>query len=160
MNEKKTHLRIDFVVREVSSDGLTPDEDLRYVKLGDDVQMSDVRSFFERCGNAMATVFRSQAGGVLEFISTGANKILVIKVVREIGGYGLKDAKDLVEAAPGTGIVNCTDARSLEHAVALLNNAGAKVTARSLRDVDTDPNSRSHGSWSLPALATYTRAGQ
>ena len=30
----------------------------------------------------------------------GANKLAVIKVVREITGLGLKDAKDLVEAAP------------------------------------------------------------
>src|SRR5690348_12016621 len=32
--------------------------------------------------------------------SSGANKIQVIKVVREITGLGLKEAKDLVEAAP------------------------------------------------------------
>jgi len=32
--------------------------------------------------------------------SAGANKIGVIKVVREITGLGLKEAKDLVEAAP------------------------------------------------------------
>jgi large subunit ribosomal protein L7/L12 len=32
--------------------------------------------------------------------SAGANKLAVIKVVREITGLGLKDAKDLVEAAP------------------------------------------------------------
>jgi large subunit ribosomal protein L7/L12 len=32
--------------------------------------------------------------------SAGANKINVIKVVRELTGLGLKEAKDLVEAAP------------------------------------------------------------
>src|SRR5437868_6967849 len=32
--------------------------------------------------------------------SSGANKIAVIKVVRELTGLGLKEAKDLVEAAP------------------------------------------------------------
>ena len=32
--------------------------------------------------------------------SAGAQKLGVIKVVREISGLGLKDAKDLVEAAP------------------------------------------------------------
>ena len=32
--------------------------------------------------------------------SAGANKLAVIKVAREITGLGLKDAKDLVEAAP------------------------------------------------------------
>src|SRR5258706_769633 len=34
--------------------------------------------------------------------SAGANKISVIKVVRELTGLGLKEAKDLVEAAPKT----------------------------------------------------------
>ena len=34
--------------------------------------------------------------------SFGANKVGVIKVVREITGLGLKEAKDLVDAAPST----------------------------------------------------------
>ena len=34
--------------------------------------------------------------------NAGASKLNVIKVVREITGLGLKDAKDLVEAAPKT----------------------------------------------------------
>ena len=34
--------------------------------------------------------------------SFGANKVPVIKVVREITGLGLKEAKDLVEGAPST----------------------------------------------------------
>ena len=34
--------------------------------------------------------------------STGANKISVIKVVRELTGLGLKEAKDLVDGAPKT----------------------------------------------------------
>ena len=34
--------------------------------------------------------------------SAGANKLAVIKVVREITGLGLKEAKDLVEGAPKT----------------------------------------------------------
>src|SRR5262245_51631745 len=33
-------------------------------------------------------------------MGAGANKIAVIKVVRELTGLGLKEAKDLVEAAP------------------------------------------------------------
>lgn len=36
----------------------------------------------------------------VELKSAGAQKIAVIKVVREITGKGLKDAKDLVDAAP------------------------------------------------------------
>lgn len=36
----------------------------------------------------------------VELTDVGANKIKVIKVVREITGLGLKEAKDLVEGAP------------------------------------------------------------
>lgn len=36
----------------------------------------------------------------IELKSAGAQKIAVIKIVREVTGKGLKDAKDLVDAAP------------------------------------------------------------
>ena len=36
----------------------------------------------------------------VELTDTGSNKIGVIKVVREITGLGLKEAKDIVDAAP------------------------------------------------------------
>lgn len=36
----------------------------------------------------------------VELATTGANKINVIKAVREITGLGLKEAKDMVDAAP------------------------------------------------------------
>jgi large subunit ribosomal protein L7/L12 len=36
----------------------------------------------------------------VELVEAGANKIAVIKVVREITGLGLKEAKDMVDAAP------------------------------------------------------------
>ena len=36
----------------------------------------------------------------VQLMSAGANKIQVIKVVRELTGLGLKEAKDLVEGAP------------------------------------------------------------
>lgn len=36
----------------------------------------------------------------VELTSAGANKIAVIKVVKEITGLGLKEAKDLVDSAP------------------------------------------------------------
>jgi len=151
----RTHLRIDFIVREVSDDGQTPEDDLRYVRFGDDVPIAHVRDFFDRCGSAMGTMFRSTGGSILEFVNTGANKIAGIKVVREITGYGLKEAKDVVEAAPGTAIVKCQDPYSLDFAAMMLNNAGAKVQARSARPEDT--GTRTSGAWTLPALATYVR---
>src|SRR6185436_7726725 len=36
----------------------------------------------------------------VELVDSGANKINVIKVVREVTGKGLKEAKDLVDGAP------------------------------------------------------------
>ncbi len=36
----------------------------------------------------------------VELLTTGSNKIAVIKVVREVTGKGLKEAKDIVDAAP------------------------------------------------------------
>jgi len=56
----------------------------------------------------------------------GANKIAVIKVVREITGLGLKEAKDLVEGAPKTlkEGVSKADADEMKKK---LEEAGAKV---------------------------------
>ncbi len=56
----------------------------------------------------------------------GGNKIAVIKVVREITGLGLKEAKDLVEGAPKTlkEGVSKADADDMKKK---LEEAGAKV---------------------------------
>ena len=56
----------------------------------------------------------------------GANKIAVIKVVREVTGLGLKDAKDLVDAAPKEvkAGVNKTEAEDI---VKKLKEAGAET---------------------------------
>jgi large subunit ribosomal protein L7/L12 len=59
----------------------------------------------------------------------GANKILVIKAVRELTGLGLKEAKDLVDAAPKA--VKEGVARDEADAVkAKLAEAGATVEVR------------------------------
>lgn len=56
----------------------------------------------------------------------GANKIQVIKVVRELTGLGLKEAKDLVDAAPKPLKEGISKAEG-EKMVAALAEAGAKV---------------------------------
>ena len=56
----------------------------------------------------------------------GANKINVIKVVRELTALGLKDAKDLVEAAPKT-VKEAMPKAEAQAAKAKLEEAGAKV---------------------------------
>lgn len=65
----------------------------------------------------------------VELKSAGAKKINVIKVVREITGLGLKEAKELVEGAPK----NVKEAVSKEEAEGIkkkLEEVGAKVTLK------------------------------
>ena len=61
--------------------------------------------------------------------SGGANKIGVIKVVREVTGLGLKDAKDLVDGAPKDvkAGVNKTEAEDISKK---LKEAGAEVEVK------------------------------
>ena len=56
----------------------------------------------------------------------GANKIKVIKVVREITGLGLKEAKDLVEAAP-KAVKTAVAKAEAEELKKKLEETGAKV---------------------------------
>ena len=65
----------------------------------------------------------------VELTEVGANKVKVIKVVRELTGLGLKEAKDLVDGAPK----NVKEAASKEEAEdikAKLEEQGAKVTLK------------------------------
>ena len=55
----------------------------------------------------------------------GANKVSVIKAVREITGLGLKEAKDLVDGAPKP-IKEGVDKKTAEEAKKKLDEAGAK----------------------------------
>ena len=65
----------------------------------------------------------------VELTEAGANKINVIKVVREVTGLGLKEAKDIVDAAPKLVKENMpkADAEALKKK---LEEAGAKVTLK------------------------------
>ena len=58
--------------------------------------------------------------------SAGAQKLAVIKVAREITGLGLKDAKDLVEAAPKT-IKEGVSKEEADKIAEQLKAAGAEV---------------------------------
>lgn len=61
--------------------------------------------------------------------SDGGKKIQVIKVVRELTGLGLKEAKDVVEAAP-KAIIEKANKETAEKAKAKLEAEGAKVTLK------------------------------
>lgn len=61
--------------------------------------------------------------------SFGANKVAVIKAVRELTGLGLKEAKDMVEGAPAT-IKEGVSAADAEAMKAKLTEAGAEVEVK------------------------------
>ncbi|GAB1689282.1 50S ribosomal protein L7/L12 [Krasilnikovia sp. M28-CT-15] len=61
--------------------------------------------------------------------SDGGKKIQVIKVVRELTGLGLKEAKDAVEGAP-KAILEGVSKEKAEAAKAKLEGEGAKVTLK------------------------------
>ena len=106
--------------------------------------ISDMEKKFNVTAAAAVAVAAPGAGGAAaggapaaeaqtEFTVTmtefGANKVGVIKVIREITGLGLKEAKDLVEGAPSTvkeGIPKA-DAEAIKKK---LEDAGAKAAIK------------------------------
>jgi large subunit ribosomal protein L7/L12 len=106
--------------------------------------ISDMEKKFNVTAAAAVAVAAPGAGGAAagaapaaeaqtEFTVTmtefGANKVGVIKVIREITGLGLKEAKDLVEGAPSTvkeGLPKA-DAEAIKKK---LEDAGAKAAIK------------------------------
>jgi large subunit ribosomal protein L7/L12 len=80
-------------------------------------------------GGAGAAAAEEKTDFAVELTDAGANKINVIKVVREVTGLGLKEAKDMVDGAPKVIKENApkADAEALK---AKLEEAGAKVTLK------------------------------
>lgn len=78
-------------------------------------------------GPAEAAEAKTEFDVVLK--SFGANKVAVIKSVRELTGLGLKEAKDMVESAPATlkEGVSAADAEAMK---AKLTEAGAEVEVK------------------------------
>ena len=77
-------------------------------------------------GAAAAAPVEAQTEFTVELKEAGAKKIEVIKVVREITGLGLKEAKDLVEAAPKPLKEGVSKAEA-DEMKKKLEDAGAKV---------------------------------
>ena len=78
-------------------------------------------------GGGDAAAEQDEFDVVLE--SAGDNKIPVIKEVRALTNLGLKEAKDLVEAAP-KAILEKVNKETAEKAKEALEGAGAKVTLK------------------------------
>lgn len=88
--------------------------------------------------SAVAAAAAPAAGGAaadeksdftIELTSAGDNKIAVIKAVKDIAGLGLKEAKDLVDGAPGI-IKEGVKKEEAEEMKKKLEEAGAKVTLK------------------------------
>jgi large subunit ribosomal protein L7/L12 len=78
-------------------------------------------------GAAAATEEQTEFDAVLTEV--GANKILVIKAVRELTGLGLKEAKDLVDAAP-KAVKEGVTKEEAEEVKTKLAEAGASVDVK------------------------------
>jgi large subunit ribosomal protein L7/L12 len=78
-------------------------------------------------GEAAAAEEKTEFDVVLK--AAGAEKIKVIKVVREITGLGLKEAKDLVDGAPGN-VKEGVSKEDADQMVAKLKEVGADVEVK------------------------------
>ncbi|CAG2154811.1 MULTISPECIES: 50S ribosomal protein L7/L12 [Cupriavidus] len=123
---------------------ITKDDILEAVGAMSVMELNDlVKAFEEKFGvsaAAMAVAAAPGAGGgaaaaeeKTEFnvvlAEVGANKVGVIKAVREITGLGLKEAKDLVDGAPKP-VKEGVDKAAADEAKKKLEDAGAKVEVK------------------------------
>ena len=65
----------------------------------------------------------------VELVDAGASKVKVIKIVREVTGLGLKEAKEVVDGAPKVVKEGCSKAEA-EDLKAKLEAEGAKVNLK------------------------------
>ncbi|HXK39416.1 MAG TPA: 50S ribosomal protein L7/L12 [Candidatus Paceibacterota bacterium] len=65
----------------------------------------------------------------IELSAAGENKIAVIKVVKDVAGLGLKEAKDLVDGAPGV-VKEHVKKEEAEEIKKKIEDAGGKVTLK------------------------------
>ncbi|MDH0836881.1 50S ribosomal protein L7/L12 [Acinetobacter johnsonii] len=80
-------------------------------------------------GPAAAAAAEEQSEFNVELTSFGANKVAVIKAVREITGLGLKEAKDMVEGAPSV-LKEAVSKEEAEELKKKLEETGATITIK------------------------------
>ena len=80
-------------------------------------------------GDAGAAAAEEKTEFDVELTEVGPNKVKVIKVVREVTGLGLKEAKDLVDNAPKV-VKEAADKAGAEDLKKRLEDEGAKVTLK------------------------------
>jgi large subunit ribosomal protein L7/L12 len=77
-------------------------------------------------GGAAAAVAEEQTEFNVMLLEAGANKVSVIKAVRELTGLGLKEAKDMVDGAP-KAVKEAVSKADADAALKKLLDAGAKA---------------------------------
>ena len=77
-------------------------------------------------GGAAAPAAEEKTEFTVQLLEAGANKVSVIKAVREITGLGLKEAKDLVDGAP-KAVKEGISKADADAIAKKLTEAGAKV---------------------------------
>jgi large subunit ribosomal protein L7/L12 len=80
-------------------------------------------------GGAAAAVVEEKTEFTVMLLEAGANKVSVIKAVRELTGLGLKEAKDLVDGAP-KAVKEAIPKADAEAALKKLVDAGAKAEVK------------------------------
>ncbi len=80
-------------------------------------------------GGAGAAAVEEKTEFNVMLLEVGANKVTVIKAVREITGLGLKEAKDLVDGAPKP-VKEAIPKADAEAALKKLIDAGAKAEVK------------------------------
>ena len=80
-------------------------------------------------GDAGAAAAEEKTEFDVELTEVGPNKVKVIKVVREVTGLGLKEAKDLVDNAPKM-VKEAASKEEAEDVKSKLEAEGAKVTLK------------------------------
>jgi large subunit ribosomal protein L7/L12 len=77
-------------------------------------------------GGAAAAVVEEKTEFTVMLLEAGANKVQVIKAVRELTGLGLKEAKDLVDGSPKP-VKDAVPKADADAALKKLLDAGAKA---------------------------------
>ena len=119
---------------------LTNEEILNAVAEKTVLELVELISAFEEKFNVSAAAVAVAAGPAaaaaeeqsefnVELTSIGANKVAVIKAVREITGLGLKEAKDMVEGAPSV-LKEAVSKEEAEELKKKLEETGATITIK------------------------------
>ena len=119
---------------------LTNEEILNAVAEKTVLELVELISAFEEKFNVSAAAVAVAAGPAaaaaeeqsefnVELTSFGANKVAVIKAVREATGLGLKEAKDMVEGAPSV-LKEAVSKEEAEELKKKLEETGATITIK------------------------------